>query len=149
MGAIAGNIRVLYSELIEELNLSADDVEAVVARESREMARRERLYRGGQPMPDLRDRTVFLVDDGLATGSTAIAAARLVRRWQPAEVVIAAPVASLDGFQRAAKEADECLILTLPNRFTSVGEWYADFRDLDDAEIRNLLRRARRVQPPL
>jgi putative phosphoribosyl transferase len=139
MGAIAGGTRVLNHRLIRALRISSDEVEAVVARESKEMDRRERLYRGGLPAPNLQGRSVVLVDDGLATGSTMVAAARHVRSVQPDKLIIAVPVASSRACSRLRGEADECVCLALPEPFFGVGEWYVDFPQVSDAEVREIL----------
>jgi len=140
MGAIAGGTRVLNYRLIRELEISDESVETVVARETQEMERRERLYRGGRPAPDLRARTVVLVDDGLATGSTMVAAARHVRSCQSEWLIVAVPVASSEACAMLKKEADECVCLVVPEPFFAVGEWYRDFRQVTDAEVQEILR---------
>lgn len=141
MGAIAGGTRVLDHELVRELNISSEDLEAVVARETQEMERREKLYRSGLPAPNLRGRTVVLVDDGLATGSTMVAAARHVRSTHPQRVIIAVPVGSSQACNRLKTEADECICLAEPEPFFAVGEWYTDFRQVTDSEVQEILKR--------
>lgn len=141
MGAIAsGGVRVLDEPLIRMEGISQEDVEAVAGREEQEAERREQLYRAGRPALELRDRTVILVDDGLATGSTMQAAVKCVKSLQPAAVVVAAPVASRQACVRLRQVADECECLAVPERFGSVGEWYQDFKQTSDAEVRDLLR---------
>jgi len=140
MGAIAGPTRVLDNQLIREFGISGAEVEAVVAREAREMERRETLYRSGLPAPNLRGRTVVLVDDGLATGSTMVAAARYVRSSHPQRLIIAVPVASSQACSRLRKEADECICLTVPEPFSAVGQWYIDFRQVTDAQVQEILK---------
>jgi putative phosphoribosyl transferase len=139
MGAIAGGTRVLDEQLIRDLRISVEDVEAVVARETREMERREKLYRNGLPAPDLGGRIVVLVDDGLATGSTMVSAARHVRGVHPQRLIIAVPVGSSQACRWLRREADECICLTEPEPFFAVGEWYADFRQVTDAEVQGYL----------
>ena len=144
MGAIAGEARVLDSALIRQLGITAREIDAVAVREMQELARREALYRNGRPGPLFRGRTVVLVDDGVATGSTAAAAARHIRRFHPKRLIVAAPVASAQAARRLKAEADECVWLAVPEPFLAVGEWYADFRQITDDEVRALLQESRR-----
>jgi putative phosphoribosyl transferase len=140
MGAIAGGTRVLDREVIRQLGISAAEVHRVILRETLEMARREAAYREGRPALELRDKTVILVDDGVATGATMAAAARQVRSLEPRKVVVAAPVASSQAAERIAPEADECVWLALPEPFLAVGQWYDDFREITETEVRSLLK---------
>jgi putative phosphoribosyl transferase len=142
MGAIAsGGIRVLDQQLIRMEGISQADVEAIAMREGEEAERREQLYRAGRPPLELRNRTVVLVDDGLATGSTMLAAVKCVKSLQPSAVIVAVPVASRQACARLRHVAEECVCLALPDRFGAVGQWYQDFRETSDAEVRDLLRR--------
>lgn len=144
MGAIAmGGLRVLNEDLARELAIPAATIDAVEARERQEMARRERLYRGNRPSPNVRGKTVILVDDGLATGSTMVAAARAVRQLGPARVVAAVPVASADVCAAMRRFVDEMVCLETPEPFAAVGLWYEDFSPTSDAEVQELLRRTR------
>jgi erythromycin esterase-like protein/predicted phosphoribosyltransferase len=148
LGAIAsGGVRVLNDALIESLGIPREWVEAIDAKEMRELARRERAYRGDLPPPDLTDRVVILVDDGLATGSTMVAAIRAVRQDQPERVVVAVPVAPPEVCAALEEEADEVLCLLTPRTFGAVGAWYADFSQTTDEEVIELLDRGRR--PPI
>jgi erythromycin esterase-like protein/predicted phosphoribosyltransferase len=148
LGAIAtGGTRVLKRPLIRSLGLPPDTIEAIDARERRELERRERAYRGDQPPPDLAGRTVILVDDGLATGSTMLAAVHAVRQDDPARVVVAVPVADPEVCTMLRRDADEVVCLITPERLRAVGNWYEDFSQTSDDEVRALLARARR--PPL
>ena len=140
MGAIAGSTRVLDLQLIRQLHIPDSEVEAVVARETREMQRREELYRGGAAALDLHEHLVVLVDDGLATGSTMVAAARHVRSLHPQRLVIAVPVSSSQACGQLRFEADECVCLAVPEPFYAVGQWYEDFRQVTDAEVREILK---------
>ncbi|MGH9592725.1 MAG: phosphoribosyltransferase, partial [Bryobacteraceae bacterium] len=118
-------------------------VEAAVAREQKEIERREQLYRGDRPAADVRGKAVLLVDDGLATGSTMVAAARCVGGLEPEQVIVAVPVASREACARMREEADLCVCLFTPQPFDAVGRWYLDFRQVSDAEVRALLAEGR------
>jgi erythromycin esterase-like protein/pyrimidine operon attenuation protein/uracil phosphoribosyltransferase len=148
MGAIAsGGVRVLNEPLVRALGIPREWVEAIDAKEMRELERRERLYRGDRPPPDLTDRVVILVDDGLATGSTMAAAVQAARQDAPERVVVAVPVAPREVCEALRAEADDIVCLQTPPTFLSVGTWYSDFSQTTDEEVRELLERARR--PPL
>ena len=143
MGAVAtGGVRVLNDQLVEQLGIPDQMIDAVAARERQELARRERLYRGGRPPPDVRGRTVILVDDGLATGSTMRAAAKALRQEQPAEIVVAVPVAASVTCDLLRSEVEHVVCAATPQPFFAVGQWYADFSQTTDEEVRELLRRA-------
>jgi erythromycin esterase-like protein/predicted phosphoribosyltransferase len=147
LGAIAtGGTRVLNERLVESLGIPREWIEAIDAKEMRELERRERAYRGDRPPPDLTGRTVILVDDGLATGSTMLAAVQAVRQDEPERVVVAVPVAPAEVCAALREEADEVICLLTPPDFRAVGVWYADFTQTTDEEVRQLLERARR--PP-
>jgi predicted phosphoribosyltransferase len=146
MGAVAtGGVRVLNDQLVERLGIPAPLIDAVAARESQELARRERLYRGGRPPPDVGGRTVILVDDGLATGATMHAAIEALRQQNPARIVVAVPVASSDTCEEMKKKADDVVCAMTPEPFHAVGRWYKDFSQTTDEEVRELL--ARRNAP--
>lgn len=142
MGAIAGGACVLDRQLIFELGISDGEIEAIVARESEEVDRRERLYRAGRPAPDLRGRAVVLADDGLATGSTMAAAVRALRGVHPRTLIAAAPVGSSEACRRLTQEADECVCLVVPESFLAVGEWYIDFQQVTDEAVQEILTRS-------
>ena len=143
MGAIAsGGVRVLNEEVVEPLGIPAAVIDAVEAAERRELARRERLYRGGQAAPAVRDRTVILVDDGLATGSTMRAAARALRELHPSRLVAAVPVGSMTVCASLRDVVDEVVCAETPEPFFAVGVWYEDFGPTSDAEVQEVLRRA-------
>jgi putative phosphoribosyl transferase len=139
MGALAGESLTLDQALIRDLRISPQDVDAAVVRERAEIERREKLYRGGRPAPLVRGRTVLLVDDGLATGSTMLAAARYVRSLGPASLRIAVPVGSEQACQLVERECNECVCLAKPRPFSAVGQWYEDFQQVSDDEVTNLL----------
>jgi predicted phosphoribosyltransferase len=145
MGAIAeGGFRVLNRDVIEGLGITTATVDRVAAAETLELARRERLYRGSGPAPELRNRTVLLLDDGLATGSTMAAAVAGVRAQRPARVIVAVPVASHEAMEMLGQVADEVVAVLTPPYFGGVGEWYDDFSQTSDDEVRTLLETARR-----
>lgn len=140
MGAIAGGgIRVLNPDAIRELQIPPETVHAVERAERTELERRERLYRDGRPAPELRGRTVILVDDGLATGSTMLAAVEAARTQQPRRIVVAVPVASREAHEALARKADACVCVSTPEPFYGVGLWYLDFTQTTDEEVRQLL----------
>jgi predicted phosphoribosyltransferase len=144
MGAIAsGGVRVLNSELIERLGLSREAVDAVAAREALELERRERLYRDRHEPRSLDGRTLVLVDDGLATGSTMRAAAIAARKLNPLKIVVAVPVAAPEVCEEFRAEVDEIVCAYTPDPFDAVGLWYEDFTQVEDAEVRKLLAAAR------
>ncbi len=144
MGAIAGGeVQTLDQQLIRYLEVSPAEVQVVIASEKAEAARRERLYRQGRPAPELQGRTVILVDDGLATGSSMLAAVRYVKSLQPASVVVAVPVGSSQACQQLIKEADDCVCLATPEPFHGVGVWYMDFRQTTDRDVERLLEQSR------
>jgi erythromycin esterase-like protein/predicted phosphoribosyltransferase len=148
LGAIAtGGIRVLNTQLVESLNLPAEWVEAIDAKERRELQRRERTYRGDRPPPDVAGRTVILVDDGLATGATMLAALHALRADEPARVVVAVPVADPDVCDGLRAVADDVVCVVTPRPLKAVGVWYEDFSQTSDDEVRVLLEQARR--PPV
>jgi predicted phosphoribosyltransferase len=142
MGAVAtGGVRVLNDEIVRGLGISEREIDAVVARELQELARRERLYRGDRPPPDVAGRTVILVDDGLATGATMRAAVTALQQQQPARIVIAVPTASPDTSEALKAEADDVVCAMTPEPFFAVGHWYEDFTQTTDDEVRELLAR--------
>jgi erythromycin esterase-like protein/predicted phosphoribosyltransferase len=142
MGAVAtGGVRVLNNEIVEALGIPAPMIDAVAARERQELARRERLYRGGRPQPDVRDRTVILIDDGLATGATMHAAIEALRQQGPARIVVAVPTASPDTCEEMKSRADEVICAITPEPFHAVGRWYQEFSQTTDEEVRELLAR--------
>jgi len=143
MGAIAEGVRVLDEQMIGELGISGPEIDLVAEREQAEIRRRESLYRHGKQALDLAGRSVILVDDGLATGSTMSAAARSVARLRPAGVTIAVPVGSREACTCLLREADELVCLARPEPFVAVGRWYRNFAQTSDAEVVHLLAKNR------
>ncbi len=140
MGAIAsGGVRVLNEDVLRELPLSQEEIDAVAAAEQRELARREAAYRDGRHPVDVRDKIVILVDDGLATGATMRAAVAALRRLGPARVVVAVPVGAPSTCADLNDEADEAICAQEPEPFFAVGMWYQDFTQTSDEEVRELL----------
>jgi predicted phosphoribosyltransferase len=149
MGAIAsGGVRVLNDAVVRRLGITAAQIDAAAAEEQAELDRREREYRGGRPPPPVRGKTVVLVDDGLATGSTMRAAVEAVRRLGPARVVAAAPVGAADVRGRLAGVADEAVCAREPDPFFAVGTWYEDFTQTTDEDVRALLTWPTAPPPP-
>jgi len=144
MGAIAGAARILDDRMIQELGVSDEEVDRIVAREMAEMKRREELYRGGQPAPDVHGKSAILIDDGLATGNTMRAAVSHARSLKPAKVIIGVPVGSAEACNRLRKEADDLVCLATPELFFAVGEWYRDFQQVSDTEVQSLLAESHR-----
>src|SRR4051812_25180332 len=142
MGAVAtGGVRVLNDQIVNRLGIPQHIIDAVATREQQELARRERLYRGGRPPPDVRGRTVILVDDGLATGATMRAAIMALRQLQPARIVVAVPTASPETCEELKAKADDVVCAITPEPFLAVGHWYEDFSQTTDEEVHELLAR--------
>jgi predicted phosphoribosyltransferase len=136
VGAIAGDDPPVFdTRALDRLGLSEAALAPVVEREREELHRREQRYRQGRPAPDLRERTAIVVDDGLATGSTARAALRAVRRQEPARVVLAVPVCAPEAADMLREEADDVVCLHRPSGFHAVGLWYEDFEQLTDDDV--------------
>jgi putative phosphoribosyl transferase len=144
MGAIApGDVRVIDASVVQRSHISSQTIDAVAAREQVEMERRERVYRGNVPKPDLRGQSVILVDDGLATGSTMRAAIAAAKRGLPARLVVAVPTAPPTTVNELSLEVDEVVACITPQLFFGVGEWYEKFGQISDEEVCSLLQRSR------
>ncbi|HEY9507164.1 MAG TPA: phosphoribosyltransferase [Gemmatimonadales bacterium] len=145
MGAIAsGGVRIVSEDVVEALRIPERVIATVAAAETQELERRERIYREGRLFPELRGRTVILVDDGLATGSTMRAAAAALRSMGAARLVAAVPVAPKESCAALRETVDDVVCATMPDRFMAVGEWYEDFSQTSDEEVSELLRRGGR-----
>ena len=143
MGAVAtGGVRVLNEALVKALNIAEPLIDAVAKKEQQELARRERLYRGDRQSPPIRGRTVIVVDDGLATGASMLAAIQALRQQQPARIVVAVPVAAPDTCEQLRLLADEVVCAATPQPFHAVGLWYEDFSQTGDEEVNQLLQNA-------
>lgn len=146
MGAIAsGDVRVLNDDIVSHLNVPDSAIEAVAAKEMQELRRRERAYRGERCPVSATGRTVILVDDGLATGSTMKAAIRALRQQSPARIVVAVPVGAPETCRELLALADDVVCLWKPHPFHAVGEWYQDFSQTTDDEVIALLERSARL----
>ncbi|WOD40283.1 phosphoribosyltransferase [Nodosilinea sp. E11] len=140
MGAIASSgVQVLNDEVLNRLQIAPSTVSAVTATELQELQRRDRVYRGERPQPTLRDRTLILVDDGIATGLTMRAAIAVLKPQQPARLIVAVPVAPPETYRTLQAEVDEVVCLALPDDLHAISLWYADFAQLTDAEVCELL----------
>lgn len=148
MGAIAtGDVRVLNKNVVEYLNITDEAIELVAQREKRELERRERLYRGMRPPLNVRGRTVIIIDDGMATGSTMRAAVSALRQQRPNKIVVATPVGARETCASFAQEPDtNCVCAISPKPFDGVGLWYTDFAQTSDEEVRRLLAQVERSQ---
>jgi len=143
IGAISsGGVRLLNQATIHALGISRGQVEAITQREAQELERRERLYRGNRDAPEMRGKTVLVVDDGLATGLTMRAAIQALRQKEPKEIIAAVPVASSSACREVEKEADAVICLSTPPEFFALGQWYRNFSPVGDAAVRELLDRA-------
>ncbi|MCE0521812.1 MAG: phosphoribosyltransferase [Methylacidiphilales bacterium] len=140
MGAIAtGGVRVLNDDVVDGLGIPREIIDEVTAEEERELKRRELAYRGGRSALEVNGKTVILIDDGVATGSTMLAAIRAIRAQKPARLVVAVPVIADSTYRELRTEADEFVALMRPEIFYGVGAWYRNFNQTSDAEIARLL----------
>ena len=148
MGAIAsGGARVLNADVVAQLGYPPSIIEGIVEREEAEVRRREVMYRGDRPFPNLAGRTVIVVDDGAATGASMRAAVVALRQLVPRRIVVALPVASRDAVRLLSAAADDCVCLFEPEPFYGVGAWYEDFSQLTDDEVRALIADGERGNP--
>ena len=145
IGAIAtGGVRVLNRDIIRMLSIPDELINFVARRELQELQRRERLYRGDRPPPDVRDRKIILIDDGLATGASMRAAVVSLRAQHPARILVAVPIAAESVCEAFRTEVDEIICAVTPEPFYGVGRWYEDFSQITDREVRILLEEANR-----
>ena len=143
MGAIAsGGIRVISDDVVRALGIPDRAIALAAAQEEHELERREHAYRGDRPPPEIRGRTVILVDDGLATGSTMRAALAALKAQHPGRLVVAVPVAAPETCESLRREVDEVVCAVTPRQLLAIGQWYEDFSQSSDEEVRELLQRA-------
>jgi putative phosphoribosyl transferase len=141
MGAMAsGKVVVLNEELIQDLQIDVEAIEEVIAVEKEELARRESLYRANRPFPQLMDKTIILVDDGIATGATMHAAILALRKQNPAKIIVAVPVAAQETYDRLSKLVDKMVCPLIRVHFYAVGMWYEYFEQTSDNEVIELLK---------
>jgi putative phosphoribosyl transferase len=146
LGAVAiGGVRVLNEAVMRSLQITPEELNAVTATEQRELERRQHAYRDDRPLPKIRGRTIILVDDGLATGASMLAAILALRQQHPARIVVGVPAASSDVCREFQHEVDEIVCAITPYPFYAVGAWYEDFSQVDDDEVRRLLGVAQHV----
>ncbi len=147
MGAIAsGGGRVVNQEVVNAFGIDPAAIDAVAEKESREILRREQVYRGQRPSINLAGKTVIVVDDGMATGATMLAGVRALRHLRPARILIAVPHAPPDTCATLSREVDELVCLEMPEPYLAVGRWYGEFPQLEDDEVADLLGRARAAE---
>lgn len=145
IGAIAtGGVRVINEYIINTLNIPEETIDHIARQELQELERRERIYRGDRPPPEIHDRTVILVDDGLATGASMRAAVVGLRAQNPASIVVAVPTAAVETCESFESEVDEVVCAATPEPFYGVGAWYEDFSQTTDEEVRTLLQEVNR-----
>jgi predicted phosphoribosyltransferase len=148
MGAIAsGGVRVFNGEVVNALRIPDEVIDAVSAEELVELQRREKAYRAGSPPLDIEGKTIIVVDDGVATGSTMLAAISALRQLNAARIIIAVPVIAASTYREMQRAADKVTAVIIPERFYAVGQWYQDFGQTSDEEVRDLLAQAVRRHP--
>lgn len=148
MGAIStGGVRVLNHDVVDYLGISTDVIDAMANTELKELERRERAYRSDRPEPEVRGKTVILIDDGLATGSTMLAAVKALRWQEPARIVVAVPVSARQTCDEYRMGVDEIICAKTPEPFMGVGMWYRDFSQTTDEEVREILAQAEKLKP--
>ena len=145
MGAIStGGVRVLNDYIVKALHITNDEIDSVAAAEQKELERRERVYRGSRPAPNIRGRTVILVDDGIATGTTMRAAVAALKQLGPSRIVAAVAVGPPSTFEQLKAEVDEVVFVMAPEQFWAISQWYEEFPQLSNGEVISLLERSSR-----
>lgn len=146
LGAIAsGGVRLLNTETVRILGIPSQQIDAITRKEARELERREHLYRGDRSALDVHGRTLIVVDDGMATGFTMRVAVKALRQKEPQQIIVTVPVASSAACKDVEQEADAVVCLYTPREFYAVGQWYRDFPQVSDAEVCDLLDRAKKA----
>jgi predicted phosphoribosyltransferase len=146
LGAIAnGGIRFINNQVVRDLRITSETIDAIAARELREAERQAAIYRGNRPPPKIEGQTVILIDDGLATGATMRAAVAAIRRQKPARLIVGVPVGASRACAALKRKADALVCVQTPQHFVAVGEWYEDFSPTSDAEVTELLRQGWRA----
>jgi len=148
IGAIAsGGIQILNQDIVRALGIDPSTIRSVLEQELQELTRREESYRGNRPAPEVKNRTVMLVDDGLATGASMLAAVTGLRDQSPARIVVAAPAAAPQAIELLESKVDEIVSVISPDPFEGVGKWYDDFSQTTDEEVMSLINNAHRQLP--
>ena len=148
MGAIAsGGVRVLNSEVVNSLHISPAVIEVAEEHERRELQRREAVFRADRPFPQLKGRTIILVDDGIATGSTMRAAIAALRQLEASHIVVATPTVAWSTADEMQSEVEEFYAVMTPSEFVGVGQWYDDFSQTSDGEVREILEKSAQLHP--
>jgi len=148
LGAIAsGGIQILNQDIVQALGIHASTISSIIERELQELKRREESYRGSRPAPQIKDRTVIVVDDGLATGASMRAAVAGLRAQSPMRIIVAVPVATPQAIEIIRSKVDEIVSVISPDPFEGVGKWYDDFSQTTDEEVRSLLADIHRKLP--
>jgi putative phosphoribosyl transferase len=143
MGAIAlGDHHWMNPQIVNQFHISDDAIDAVISLERHELERRDHLYRGTRPLPDIKGQTIILVDDGVATGATLQVVIDMIQAQAPEYLIVAIPVAPLSAYAALHKLVDEVVCLLIPEPFYSLGQWYEDFTQVSDAQVRELLEQA-------
>lgn len=147
MGAIAsGGVRILNEEVVRDLGISEADLASAVSEQEAELQRREQMFRGVRPPVSVRDKITILVDDGIATGSSMLAAVSALRSLHPKKIVVAIPVGPSHARSQIGPVADEFICVSTPEWFFAIGEFYENFEQVEDEEVRNLLSRAAKAR---
>lgn len=141
MGALSDTAIIFNEEVVAGYNISKEEVDVIVQLERQELKRRAQKYRGQRPFPNLKGKTIILVDDGIATGATMQAAVQSLTQQHPASIIVAVPVSAQESLKKISNFADKVICLLKPDFFCAVGEWYANFPQTTDEEVQELLKK--------